>query len=173
MTYRVVLNLLSISLLLCLLCLQGRAQDVASQAAAGVAKPTGFSNSEPLSPWHLIATGSVTMAKLMYAFTQADNSIGYVGYGHSGDGTRTLPIRTGARADQRLQANAENIADASTARYPQLTLNTAMQALLELMYSPAGTQIILRAGLLPLTAELQQQHLQGIIVLFPDASSSS
>jgi hypothetical protein len=39
----------------------------------------------------------------------------------------------------------------------------AVQALMRLIYSPDGEQIILRAGLLPLSAAQQQQQLQGII----------
>lgn len=110
---------------------------------------------------------------IVNAVQQADNGIGYIGYAHSGFGARTLPIRTGTQADQRILANADNITDGSYPLSRQLYLylnlppdnpdSAAVQALMRLIYSPAGEQIILRAGLLPLSAEQQQQQLQGII----------
>jgi len=110
---------------------------------------------------------------IVNAVQQADNGIGYIGYAHSGFGTRTLPIRTGNQDEQRILANADNITDGSYPLSRQLYLylnlppdnpdSAAVQALMQLIYSPAGEQIILRAGLLPLSAEQQQQQLQGII----------
>lgn len=112
-------------------------------------------------------------AAIVNAVQQSDNGIGYIGYAHSGFGTRTLPIRTGSEASQRILADAANITDGSYPLSRQLYLylnlppddamSSAVVALLRLIYSPTGEQIIARAGLLPLSAAQQRQQLQGII----------